>query len=253
MRQKLAVVALSVAGFLASAPAAQESIDRDTLETDSPRGPRSFARLPELHAPGRRHRSAPDRVAGVQGGRGLGPRRAHCDRPQGCAPRIMGVRPRVAARSVHARDGRASIHAAHRLSGRMVRVDAGRDRRDADLRRRQDGGRDRRDEGLVEGRDPAHTARAGVVHARGSRAADRPGIHAAARACRTRTGGCSRPTRRRPRGWRARFDAASAPRSRARGRSFARAAANTGPCSSSAAIRATTRCPRSSSLPSTTT
>ena len=31
MRQKLAVIALSVAGFLASAPAAQESIDRDTL------------------------------------------------------------------------------------------------------------------------------------------------------------------------------------------------------------------------------
>ena len=115
--------------------------------TDSPRGPRQFAAStprsahlvddigPRLTAHAR-----------VQDGGGLvasissrkwGLRDARLE--------IVGVRPRVAARSVHARDDRASIHAAHRLSGGHGRRRCpARSIGDADLRRRQDAPRNSR-------------------------------------------------------------------------------------------------------------
>ena len=76
-----------------------------------------------------RHRSAPDRIARAQARGRLRARHAHEVGPHQRAPRAVGIRARLDAREADDRNGRAALHAAHRLRRSVDAVDVRRDRR----------------------------------------------------------------------------------------------------------------------------
>ena len=208
-------------------------------------------------------------VARAQARRRLGARDAREVGPQQRAARAVRVRPRLAARQVHDRDGRAALHAAARLRRGVESVDAGRGdragRRRSPARRRTESLAGRRSD--VKARPCMQAPIVDELHRDRSRAAARvspmrrrrAGAAAAGAAARAAAGGPAAAPRpqggRGPAAGRRRADQRAARTAAAPPCCSSRAAACTAPCFVQADRddAQPIRCRRSCSPASTTT